>query len=445
MTGKASLTASVFAAALFAGPQASAQGGGGPQSCFDNEQWSVDQASCICVAGTARSKGATFGTRQPCVDEVGGSGATVKVSLGGGSDADKAEDDEASLPPRVPWSGTSFSLITGATTTAVGIGRDNIGDSHESVAMIGLLSLKYKLIDEDVWSLGAFMATGAYVELTNSNSSVTEHEPQMIDLSFGSSAIYKRAAKKWGTTPRASLAMSLPTSKVSRSNSTLVKTSMNMGFSQGFPWFKGTPVVEDMSAAFNFKWGHHFASATTPVNDDLDRERQTLTGGSQLDDQLTGGRFARNSTVESLGLNWGKAFGGIPVNAGFGFVFGQGYKAPFENGTADQCIPIANVVNEECTAVGGEAESVDTFYTYGFSFDVGVQPAPELSVGLGYASSGGSSGQNTLGPDGQHRSIFYSPSAEFALTLTLHPDALYERLTGPKRKIAQTEDQGRTF
>ena len=253
MTGKASLTASVFAAVLFAGPQALAQGGGGPQSCFDNEQWSVDEGRCICVAGTARSKGATFGTRQPCVDEPSGSGATVKVSLGGDSGADKAEDDEASLPPRVPWSGTSFSLITGATTTAVGIGRDNIGDSHESVAMIGLLSLRYKLIDQDVWSLGTFMAAGAYVELTNSNSSVTEREPQMTDLGIGSNVSYKRAAKKWGTSPNASLSMSLPTSKVSRSNGTQLKTSMSVGFSQSFPWFKGTPVVEDISASFNFK------------------------------------------------------------------------------------------------------------------------------------------------------------------------------------------------
>jgi len=445
MTGKASLTASVFGAVLFAAPQAWAQGSGGPQSCFDNEQWNVQQARCECVAGTVRSKGAAFGTRQPCVNKTNDSGVSVKVGLGGASGADKAEDDEPSLPPRVPWRGTNFSFITGATTTAVGIGRDNIGDNHESVAMIGMLTLKYALIDQDVWSVSSFMGLGAYVELTESNSSVTEREPQVTDFSFGSAAVYKRAAKKWGTTPNFNLSMALPTSKASRSNGTYLKTQVGAGFSQSFPWFKGTPVIEDMSASFNFKWGHHFTSSTTPVNTDLDRARQTLTGGSQLDDQLTGGRFAQNSTVERIGLNWGKAFGGIPLNAGLAFVFGQFHKAPFENGTTEQCIPIANVANEDCTVVGGEADPIDSTYTYGFQASVGVQPAPELSVGLGYSSSGSGSGQNTLAPDGTRRGFFYSPSAEFALTLTLHPDALYERLTGPKRKIAQTEKTGRTF
>jgi hypothetical protein len=445
MTTKASLFLASFAMTVCATPLA--QAAGGPQSCFDNEQWDAARAECVCVAGTLRAKGDSLGTRQPCVDEPAAEPEGVSISLGGDvPGADRAEHSSPELPARVPWRGTSFSWITGATTTALGLGRDNIGDSHESVGMLGLINLRYHLVDLDAWSMGIKLGTGFAVELTNSDSTVTQNEPQLLDLGIGPSLSYKRAAKKWGTTPSLGAALVFPTSKASRANGTHLKTQLGGAINQSFPWFGGVPVAEDLSLSFALRWDHRASSATTPVDDDLNRPRQQITGGSVLDDQLTGGRFARNALRENVSLNYGHAFGGLPVSAGLGIVFGQHFKPAFEKGAADQCIPIANVVNEDCTVLAGvDAATTDTIYSFGFSAEVGVRPAPELDVTLSYSSSASSTGQNSLAPNGKRQDFFYSPSAEFALVLTFHPDALYERFTGPKRKLAETETQRRTF
>ena len=53
------------------------------------------------------------------------------------------------------------------------------------------------------------------------------------------------------------------------------------------------------------------------------------------------------------------------------------------------------------------------------------------------------SGTPQLGPDGLRRSIFFNPFSTLSATLTLHPDAFYERLIGPKRAIAENQDKKR--
>ena len=42
---------------------------------------------------------------------------------------------------------------------------------------------------------------------------------------------------------------------------------------------------------------------------------------------------------------------------------------------------------------------------------------------------------NQLSPDGTTRSLFYDPAAMFSLAFGISLDAIYERMTGPRREI----------
>jgi len=71
------------------------------------------------------------------------------------------------------------------------------------------------------------------------------------------------------------------------------------------------------------------------------------------------------------------------------------------------------------------------FTQYGYSFAAGFTwfPMSEFGLYVNYANGG-----NQLGPDGQRRSVFYNPTAQFSAGVAVGLDAIYETLTGWRRK-----------
>ena len=339
-------------------------------------------------------------------------------------EGDKAEEDKDGLPPRIPWRGTNLSWSNSATTTLLGVGRDNISDSHEAYVMSWALSLNYYVVDEDDWKLSLRLIPSFATELTNSDVTTTEREPQFGDLPF--MATYSRTLYSeglWATSFSGTGALIFPTSPYSSSIGTYLTTSPRLGLTQVFPLLgKDSPALKSFSLGVNVRWDHRFGAATTAVNDDLDRPRQNATGDTYLSDQVTFGQLATDTLREGISLSFSEAIGSMPISLMAGVSFAQSFKGEYDN---SEC---AVVIETGCVN------------SVGFNVGLGILPVPELGIDLGYANMTGQ-----LGPDGERRDFFYSPGSEFNGTLTFNIDALYERVTGPKRKLAERKRTRRTF
>ena len=354
------------------------------------------------------------------------------------------EEPQGGLPPRVPWRGTYAAWINAATTTMLGLGRDNIGGDAEAYTMIWLFGLNYYVVDQDDWNVRVTATPGFFVELTNSDYTTTQHEPQAIDLPLTGSLGYTLFSDGfWSTGASFTGGLVFPTSPLSYDSGTVLNTTTRLGLSQGIPILgEDAPVLKAISLSGQLRWDHRFSRATTRVNDDLNRPRRTAAGGSQLDDQLGGGALAHDTLREVISLGFSEAAGSVPINLSFDFLFGQQFKYDFASADTP-CVQIAT----GCVETGSSdnvASDQNAFY-YGFGASIEVVPTPELGISLAYGSSGSSLGQNTLAEDGTHRSFFYAPDAELSATLTFYPDALYERIIGPPRQLAESESNRRAF
>jgi hypothetical protein len=91
--------------------------------------------------------------------------------------------------------------------------------------------------------------------------------------------------------------------------------------------------------------------------------------------------------------------------------------------------PLADAEVEVATGSTTPARSdAGRFQAVGyFNAELSAEPVDLLTIGLGYENVA-----PQLGPDGQRRSVFYSPEALFYLGFALSLDALYLRASGER-------------
>ncbi len=374
--------------------------------------------------------------------------AVATAAAGPDAAADQADKDEV-LPARVPWRGSSVKWGHTVTTTAIGVGRDNLSDTHEVYAMSWQLLLNYFLIDQDDYRLTVYTAPSFSVELTNSDWTTTEHEPQFNDLPLTfalSGTLYKpgaeggddsdiRSGSLLRTSGTARMSAYFPTSPASSANGTYLTTSPRLSLTQLLPVLGAeSPVLKFIVVGASFRWDHVFSRATTPVSQDLDRPRQTASGETFLSDQLSFSPLALNTLTESVYLYFVEAFGGIELEAYAAVSMAHAFSPEFEN---NEC---AVVIETGCVDVEPNEDARTSQNIVGFSAGVTVYPMAEWGIELAYANQA-----TQLGPDGRRRDIFYSPDAVFQANLLISIDALYERFTGPRRSgsyiIAKRQDK----
>jgi hypothetical protein len=365
--------------------------------------------------------------------------ATAVNFTGTAAGADVPEASPA-LPPRVPWRGTSVEWINSATTSMLGIGDDYQSDTHQSYAMLWRITANYYIVDQDDWSVTVRTQPTFFVELTDADDTNLRNEPQFLDLPL--LATYRRnlfSSGLWSTAFSLAQGLILPISPASQNNGTYVIPTHRLVLTQGIPLL-GEDAVALKSFTLNgrFRWDHRFSKATTAVDEDLDQLRSTksITGGSQADDQLSGGAFSHDTLIEGVDVEFSEPVGPVVLSLSSGFVFAQQFKYGFSDQGCEIVTP-TSTSPDGCVDVPSSDTAEDTFYTYGFSVGVGIQPLPELALNIDYSSSNSPLGQSQLRPDGRRRSVFYTPEAEFSATLTIYPDAFYERMTGPPRALAR--------
>lgn len=337
------------------------------------------------------------------------------------------EEKSDKLPPRVPWRGTSLKWEHAVTTTAIGVGRDNIGGEGEVYQMSWALLLNYFLVDQEDWRLQVYTQPSFGVELTNSDWTTTEHEPIFDDLPLAFAAgttLYKSDDGAFVTSGSANMTFIFPTSPTSYEIGTYLYTSPRIALSQSFPLAgDDSPVFPSFGIGVNARWDHRFGAATTAVSSTLERPRMDASGTSFLSDQLSFSALASNTLREGISISFPHSWDGVELELFGGVSFAQAFKPTFETNACE--VELAT----GCVSGGHDEDARTSFNSVGFTAGLTFFPVSEVGLALAYANA-----STQIGPDGERRNIFYSPDAMFVADLLISIDAIYERLTGPARE-----------
>jgi hypothetical protein len=327
----------------------------------------------------------------------------------------------------VPWRGTAFGWSNDVTTTALGIGRDNIGSEGESYSMGFGLTLNYFVVDEKEFRLRVTTSLGVDTELTDGGT-VTQREPQLRDLPLtiaGSGKLFSVAASDdgmWALGFIPNYTTIFGTSPASQGRGVYATLSPRLLTYLNFPVLGAdSPHLQSIFSGISVRYDRAITRATTPTNPDLNIPRKDPSNLTFLSDQLGGGRLGENSFRVGGFLFLQEQFG--PVQ--FQFFGGPSWNMTFLNEfDAVPCVAIAT----GCVEVAADPNAPNYRVSAGFAAGVSVYPSAEWGVDFSYSN-------NTLqlGEDGKRRDIFYSPDASFSATLIVSIDGIYEGLVGPRR------------
>lgn len=350
---------------------------------------------------------------------------------------DKPKEPETRGPVRLPWRGTGMSWDNSATTSALGLGGDYQSGAFQQYTQTFSLGLNYFVVEQDKWSLAVSASPSFSVELTNSGETTTRREPWFNDLPL--STIYRRRLyaneeKELFTGMVLNGTVILPTSPGSYNAGTYFTASPRFVVFQTFPLLgHSAKHFQSFSVGASVRWDHRFGAADTAVNPDLNQPRMDSRGSTFLSDDLTFNRLAQNSLRQGAFIFFSEDIVGTTLQFFASFGLNQNFLPALADSTCDVTIQTGCV----------DVKSQGAFTQFGYSFAAGFTwfPMSEFGVYLNYANGGGQ-----LGPDGQRRSVFYNPNAQVSAGIALGLDAIYETLTGWRRKdpfflVAKREEE----
>jgi hypothetical protein len=447
MIGRAGLGAAVLAGLVAASAPAGADEAASTDGDESGAKAQADPARTKAKASPAKKVAAADDQATPAALPPAGTSAPASPAPGAApaasvppattaaaAGAPDVPAEEKKLPPRVPWRGTSLRWSNSVTTTALGVGRDNLGDSDEQYVMSWSLILSYYLVDQeklaresDSFFVRLLVNPNWSVELTNAANTTNENEvwfgPLAVIGQFHWNVVGfgKDEAHKFGIRPQ--LGLIFPTDPPSIANGTILTLSPRLNFYQNLPLIPDSPVLDDVDLLLALRYDHRFSEATTPVSEDLERPRTLPSGEGFLSDQLSSARLTTDSFRQTVQVSFGEAFADMDLSLSTAFTFRQDHVPALSDAVV--ALPTGPAV------VAADADATNWRHTGIFETSVEYSPIPELTVAFGYANEA-----LRLGEDGQTRSFFYSPGAAFSGDLIVSFDAIYERITGPARKGA---------
>ena len=358
--------------------------------------------------------------------------AAAPVNWGGAPPVADTVKPEAPKNKPNPWGFSRFTWSNSGSAKIFGVGDNYIGTEDETFTMDFGLNLRYTFLNANEGKTKSYvnLAGGVEVELTNSDTTTTKHEPVLRDTSIGvgfNQALVASADKETKTTWIISGGASLPTSKLSRDTGKYLGTSITTGIVHAqklagskSDWFP------DVLLFATINWGHSFTRATTATNDSqniLDRGRRTAPpagcgGGAECREndfiQLSG--YGLTHDRLKLNATYYLSIYKDVVSFGNSWEIEQKYKY---KPSAVDCI----TTTTGCTPI--ESGTTPTNRNVGTTFDVSVSYAIPENLGrvdLGYVNTTGN-----LKDDGTLRSVFYSPDAQFYLNLVAYFDGIYDK------------------
>ncbi len=383
----------------------------------------------IVTASAATAAAQSVPGRTPAVPPSTSVRAGIKSNTAG-THVEKKDDGApvekaTKAPARLPWRGTGLSWDHSATTSLVGIGRDVQSVAHEQYVQTFSAALSYFVIDQEKWSVALGVSPSFSVEVTNSGDTTTRNEPWLNDLPV--SAVYRRKLyvneeKELYTGMSLNGTVILPASPASYSAGTFLTTSPRLAVFQTVPIFgQSAKHFQSVTIGASVRWDHRFGKADIAVNEDLNMPRMDARGSTFLSDALSFNRFADNSLRQGVFVFLSEDIVGTTLQ----FFGSMGLNQNFLPNLPDSACDVQ--LQTGCADV--KTQGTFTQYGYGFAGGFTWFPTAELGLYLNYANGGGQ-----LGPNGERRSVFYNPNAQFSVGLALGVDAIFEALTGPRRK-----------
>lgn len=331
--------------------------------------------------------------------------------------ADQAESSTPELlkPKRFRFS--TFSVTNSATSTILGIGRDNIGYEDESYTLDFTLSPQWWFVDEKMHKLFVNASLAISTELTNSGGTTTEREPQFQDVQVGlgyNYSLFTSEDGEWLSRLFVRARGILPTSEISQAQGRYLTTALGTSLLQNIKLLgNSADGLNNLTLIGGVTWSHLFSRATTPTDPDLERPRQTAAGRTFLSDQLTFNAFDRDRIVTGITAI-------LPIYKDLSFNTSWRLISRFrDNFEGNNC---EIVVAGQCQ----QADRLDDGVTYltNSSVDFGITQG---IYDLIYVTVGYNNETLTLGEDGKNRNIFYSPGAIFYADVSVQLDQIYQK------------------
>jgi hypothetical protein len=329
--------------------------------------------------------------------------------------AGPAKKSAAEKEKKLPWRGTTLNWANRVSAQTLGVGAD-YQSSNPYYEWFFSFRPRYYIWQEGDNALSVRGTANAVTELTNSDSTTKRGEFLFDDISLALTSVFMLA--KDGdyktvlslTAPR----FVLPTSKSSQATGMYTEVGARAGIEQGLPIRKDEALFPRGSVGLRTGYAYLFSRENVPVDTDLNRLRRDVDGVTRSDDQLGGAALARHRSglhvIGSLDI-WKKLIT-LSTDMGVDVLWKSPLAdAPVETGTGATVPPRSDA---------GRFQAIGYFNT-----ELSAEPVEYLTIGLGYENVA-----PQLGPDGQRRTLFYSPEAQFYLGLSLSLDALYLRASG---------------
>lgn len=368
----------------------------------------------------------------------------------------------AATPPPPPgpsrFAGSTFGWNHTASTTLVGVGRDNIGAEGDYYSWFFTLSPSFFVYRDKVHQVRLSASPTLGVEMTNSDSTTTEREPQLLDIPVRLTYVanvYKSAApgaapvapgkggaaaardptlagggrfRTWGIV---SGGVNLPTAPTSYNQGRYLTTVATLGVRQQVELLGNDAAgLNNITFTLSESWWHLFSRASTPTNEDLQIARQDNAGRTFASDQLTGRALVPNTLIHSLSF-FIPVVGDLQLSSAFQLM--SMFPYTFEGSDCEV------QVSTGCVKAGRLQNRAEYRTLTTFDVNLAYQVSPELLVDIGYQNAFVSQ----LGEDGQRRNFFYSPGATFYADIIVTLDQLYKRVSSPPKPSTQVGRRGR--
>lgn len=338
----------------------------------------------------------------------------------------------APAPPEAPrkpnpFGFTRFTWNNSASTKIFGVGADYISTDDEVYSMDFGLNIRYTFFNQPKTKLFANVAGGVEVELTDSASTLLKREPRLRDTSAGigmNRRLFTSADKETVTLLQTIGSAVLPTSPVSRRQGRYLGTNLSASLfhSQNLAgssseWFPNVFLFGSLG------WGHNFSRAYTPTSTELavtQQPRQVSCDkeagcSGTFSDQLGGVSLAHDS-VRFAGGFFLSVYKDI-ISFGNYWEISERYKYTF----ADTCVNLPTT--DGCQPAGRLADATTRGAVT--TFDVSV--SYNIPDNIGRVDFGYTNTSNQIGEDGQRRSPFYSPDAQFYMNVAAYLDGIYDK------------------
>jgi hypothetical protein len=332
------------------------------------------------------------------------------------------ESAESARPEPLIWHDTTFLFQQRATTQTLGVGRDyQTADPFYDWSFY--LRPRLYIYETDELAL-SFRAQGLIThELTNSNTT-TDRGEVLIEDTIVSFAPELKLVDAGEYSTHVSFALPrvvLPTSKASRNVGKIAEVGVRALLEQAFPLREGEKIFPRGKLDLRVGYAYGFARSNVPEKDDLDQLRVDMGGHLVTNDQLGGAALSDHSGLVRGLVGADILRDRIAFNLEAGVDIAHKYPLDGDSTLTIDTGPVEVPVDEDAPRTG-----VTSFLDVNAEFRFGEDL---FTLYVGYENI-----NSQLGPDGQRRTMLWSPEAKFYLSAELRIDTSYSLMARPSSR-----------